>query len=190
METAEILIREAMTKNVLTVSEDVPVTQAARVMEKNNIGSVVVVKGGSPVGIVTERDITYRVVAPDKKPSTVKVKEIMSKPLETIGPDTTITGASKIMATRNIRRLPVIKGDKLLGIVTNKDIVLIAPSQIDILRELSRMRNSATGKELLEKGTCENCGDHGVKLYVVNSSFVCDSCRDNMVSGEQNKDEL
>ncbi len=185
MEAAEILIREAMTKNVKTVKEDVKVTESARIMERNNIGCVVVVKGDVPIGIVTERDITYRVVAPDKKPSTVKVLEIMSKPIETIGPDTTITNASKIMATQNIRRLPVIENDKLLGIVTNRDIDLIAPSQIEILRELSRMRNRVQGAESPEKGTCENCGVHGVKLYTVNSSFVCDSCRDNMVSGEQ-----
>ena len=190
METAEILIREAMTKNVLTVEEDVPVTDVAKVMEKNNIGSVVVVKGDVPVGIVTERDITYRVVAPDKKPSDIKVSDIMSGPIETIGPDTTITQASKIMATQNIRRLPVMENDKLLGIVTNKDIVLIAPGQIEILRELSRMRNRDTGTELPEKGTCENCGDHGVTLFVVNSSFVCDSCRDEMVGGESVKEEL
>lgn len=190
METAEVLIKEAMTKNVLTVTEDVPVTDAARLMKKNNIGSVVIVKGDLPVGIVTERDITYRVVAPDKRPGDVKVSDIMSKPLETIPPETTIVGASKIMAKQNLRRLPVISGDKLIGIITNKDIVLVAPSQIEILREISRMQNRSMGKESLEKGTCENCGDHGVKLSVVNSSFVCDSCRDDMVSGERTKDGL
>ena len=184
METAEILIREAMTKNVKTISEDVAVSEAAEIMEKNNIGSVVVVKGNSPVGIVTERDITYRVVAPDKKPSTVRVSEIMSKPVETIEPDTTITEASKIMAKQNLRRLPVIEDDKLIGIITNKDIVLIAPGQIEILRELSRMRDRASSGETLEKGTCENCGDHGTRLYEVNSTFVCDSCRDDTLGGE------
>jgi CBS domain-containing protein len=190
METVEILIREAMTKNVLTVKEDVLVTDVAKVMEKNNIGCVVVVRGHVPVGIVTERDITYRVVAPNRKPDEVLVRDIMSKPVETISPDTSITQASKIMATQNIRRLPVIGKDKLLGIITNTDIVQVAPSQIEILRELTRMRNTTTGKEPLERGTCENCGDHGVKLFTVNSSFVCDSCRDEMVAGERAKDGL
>jgi CBS domain-containing protein len=184
METAEILIREAMTKDVKTISEDVPVSEAAKLMKKNNIGSVVVVKGDSPVGIVTERDITYRVVAIDKKPSKMKVSKIMSKPVETIGPETTIIGASKIMAKQNLRRLPVIEKDKLVGIVTNKDIVLVAPGQIEILRELSRMRNRTSSGEVLEKGTCENCGDHGVMLFEVNSSFVCDSCRDDIIGVE------
>lgn len=174
----EILVREAMTKTVKTVSGDIPVSEAAKTMEKNNIGSVVIVKGKSPVGIVTERDITYRVVALDKKPSTVKVSKIMSKSVRTIGPNTTITEASKIMAKHNIRRLPVTEGKKLVGIITNKDIVIIAPGQIEILRELSRMRQRASGREVLEKGICENCGEHGVMLYEVNGTFVCDSCRD------------
>jgi CBS domain-containing protein len=190
METVEIPIKDAMTKNVKTVTEDIEVTKAAKIMEKNNIGCVVVVKEGLPVGIVTERDITYRVVAPNKKPSTILVKDIMSKPVETTAPDTTITQASKIMARQNLRRLPVIERDKLLGIITNTDIVQVAPSQIEILRELSRMRDRSAGKESFEKGTCENCGDHGVMLYVVNSSFVCDSCRDDMVAGERAKEGL
>ncbi len=172
------MVREAMTKTVKTVSGDIPVSEAAKTMEKNNIGSVVIVKSKSPVGIVTERDITYRVVALDKKPSTVKVSKIMSKSVRTIGPNTTITEASKIMAKHNIRRLPVTEGKKLVGIITNKDIVIIAPGQIEILRELSRMRQRASGREVLEKGICENCGEHGVMLYEVNGTFVCDSCRD------------
>jgi CBS domain-containing protein len=190
METVVILIREAMTKDVKTIKEDAPVTEAAKVMERNNIGSVIVVRENSPVGIVTERDITYRVVAPDKKPGNVNVKEIMSQPLTTIKPGETITNASKTMAAQNLRRLPVMEKDKLIGIITNTDIMQIAPGQIEILRELTRMRNRVTERELPDKGTCENCGDHGVALFVVNSSFVCESCRDDVVGGESIKEGL
>lgn len=179
MET-EVLIREAMTKTVATVSGDLPVSEAAKLMEQSNIGSVVVVEDKSPVGIVTERDITYRVVALDKKPSTVKVSEIMSKPIKTIKPDTTLTEASKIMAKCNIRRLPVIKDSTLVGIITNKDIVLIAPGQIEILRELSRMRESVSSVEGLQQGTCESCGDYCVRLAEVNGIFACEGCREDL----------
>lgn len=183
MET-EILIREAMTKNVTTVSGEMPVNEAARIMEKNNIGSVIVVEGKSPVGIVTERDITYRVVALDKKPGTVNLSKIMSKSIKAIGPDATLTEASKIMAKYNIRRLPVIEGKDLIGIITNKDIVVIAPGQIEILRELSRMQARVSEEKVLEEGTCENCGGHGGTLYEVNGTFVCENCRDDMLGGE------
>lgn len=183
MET-EILIREAMTKNVTTVSGEMPVNEAAKIMEKNNIGSVIVVEGKSPVGIVTERDITYRVVALDKKPGTVNLSKIMSKSIKAIGPDATLTEASKIMAKYNIRRLPVIEGKDLIGIITNKDIVVIAPGQIEILRELSRMQARVSEEKVLEEGTCENCGGHGGTLYEVNGTFVCENCRDDMLGGE------
>lgn len=183
MET-EILIREAMTKKVTTVSDDLSVSEAAKIMEKRNIGSVIVVKDKSPAGIVTERDITYRVVALDKKPSTVKVSNIMSKPIKTIKPDATLTEASKIMARCNIRRLLVIKDEKLVGIITNKDIVLIAPGQIEILRELSRMRVGEPIEEAFQQGTCETCGDYCVRLAEVNGSFACESCREGMLYGE------
>lgn len=178
----EILIKGVMTKNVVTVSGDMPINEAARIMEKGNIGSVIVVKGDSPVGIVTERDITYRVVSPDKKPSSVKVSEIMSKPVMTIDPGINITEASKIMAKNNLRRLPVMKNGKLAGIITNKDIVLVAPGQIEILRELSRMRGEVSVKERLDKGTCENCGDYGVSISEVNGIFACETCKDELLS--------
>ncbi|MEE8401079.1 MAG: CBS domain-containing protein [Candidatus Hydrothermarchaeaceae archaeon] len=178
----EILIRGIMTKNVVTVSGDMPVSEAARIMEKGNIGSVIVLKGDSPVGIVTERDITYRVVSPDKKPSSVKVSEIMSRPVLTIDPEINITDASKIMAKNNLRRLPVIKNGKLVGIITNKDIVLVAPGQIEILKELSRMRDEVPIREHLDKGTCENCGDYGVGISEVNGIFACENCKDELLS--------
>ncbi len=177
MET-EVLIKDAMTKNVVTVSKDMSICDASKIMEKSNIGSLVVVKGTAPVGIVTERDITYRVVAPDRKPSEVKVVDVMSHPVSTIGPDSTIMKACKAMAKNKLRRLPVIRGGELVGIITNTDIMQIAPGQIDILRELSRMRERSSRREILDRGTCENCGDYGVKLSEVHGTFVCDSCRD------------
>lgn len=183
MET-EILIRETMTKNVTTISVEMSVDEAARIMEEQNIGCVIVVDGKLPVGILTERDITYRVVAPNKKPSTVKVSEIMSEPIKTISPDITLTEASKIMSKSNIRRLPVIEDKVLVGIITTRDILLIAPGQIEILREMSRMRERVSTRETLEEGTCETCGDHGVTLYEVNGTFTCDSCRDHTLGGE------
>jgi CBS domain-containing protein len=179
----DIRVREAMTTNVVTVTKDTSVMKAAKIMLDKNIGSVIVVEDYRPVGIVTERDISYRVVAKDKKPSRVKIGEIMSSPLITVKQNTTLTEASKIMARHNLRRLPVIEGNKLIGIITNKDIVAIAPEQIEILKELSRMKEEPIEKEVPENGTCENCGEYGVKVYEVNGIFVCESCREELGGG-------
>jgi CBS domain-containing protein len=179
----DIRVREAMTTNVVTVTKDTSVMEAAKIMLDKNIGSVIVVEDHKPVGIVTERDISYRVVAKDKRPSRVKIGEIMSSPLITVKQNTTLTEASKIMAKHNLRRLPVIESNKLIGIITNKDIVAIAPEQIEILKELSRMKEEPIEKEVPENGTCENCGEYGVKVYEVNGIFVCESCREELGGG-------
>jgi CBS-domain-containing membrane protein len=84
------------------------------------------------------------------------------------------------MAKNNLRRLPVIDKGKLVGLITNKDILAIAPEQIEILTELSRMKEEPIEKEVPDKGTCENCGDYGVELYEVNGIFVCESCREEL----------
>jgi CBS domain-containing protein len=180
----EIRVREAMTQDVVTVVPETTVDKAAKIMEEKNIGSVVVIEDRKPIGIVTERDISYRVVAKDKKPSKVKVREIMSTPIRTIRQNTSLTDASKIMAKYNLRRLPVVEGKSLVGIITNKDIVAIAPEQIEILKELSRMKEETLVKEVPEEGTCENCGDYGVKVFEVNGIFVCESCKEDMFGGE------
>jgi signal-transduction protein with cAMP-binding, CBS, and nucleotidyltransferase domain len=154
-------------------------------MAQKKRGSVVIVEDNRPIGIVTERDIVFGVVAKDKKPSDVAVRDIMSSPLKYVSPDMTLKQASRIMAKNNIRRLPVIENGKLVGIITNKDILAISPEMLEILEELSRINASQPeSRENLDKGTCEACGDYMVALYEVDGSYVCESCREDMLGGE------
>ncbi len=184
MET-EIKVGEAMEPNVVTIEKDAPVNKAAKIMAQKKIGSIVVMENDKPAGIVTERDIVFGVVAKDKKPSDVLVRDIMSSPLKSVSPDMTLKQASRIMAKYNIRRLPVIENGRLVGIITNKDILAISPEMLEILEELSRINASQPeAKESLEKGTCEECGDYMVTLYEVDGSYVCESCREDMLGGE------
>lgn len=179
----EVRVREAMNKSVITISPDATVAEAAKLMADKNIGCVVVVENEKPVGIVTERDITYCVAATDMKPSLVKVRDIMTRKLITISPDALLVDASKKMVKHNIRRLPVIENDRLVGIISNKDILAIAPGQIEILRELVAMKQEGepVEKEVPERGTCEVCGDHGVRLYLVNGNWVCEDCKEDLM---------
>ncbi|NOZ83124.1 MAG: CBS domain-containing protein [Euryarchaeota archaeon] len=184
----EVMVREAMTRSVVTIEPEATVQKAAKLMADNNIGCVVVVEKGEPVGIVTERDLAYFIADTDLKPSLVKVRDIMSADLKTISPDSTVTEASKLMVKYNIRRLPVIDKGKLVGIITNKDILAIAPGQIEMLREIVAMKGEggiSVHEPEPEKGTCENCGDMGVNLYEVNGTFVCEACREDMLEGEE-----
>lgn len=184
MET-QVKIGEAMEPNVVTVDKRSLVNKAARTMAKNKIGSIVVVEDRRPIGIVTERDIVYGVVAKNLKPSEVEVGVIMSSPLKHVRPEMTLKQASRLMVKNNIRRLPVIQDGKLVGIITDKDILAISPEMLEILEELSRINSSEhTKRESLDRGTCEVCGDYMVSLTEVDGAYVCESCKEDMLGGE------
>jgi len=111
-----------MTRNVKTITPDDTMENAAELMKKHRIGCLVVVRKDKPIGIVTERDITYKIVAGGKGGNT-KVREVMSKNLKTMEEDRSLLDAAKLMAAHVIRRLPVVKSGKLVGIVTIEDIM-------------------------------------------------------------------
>lgn len=92
-------------------------------MVTKNIGAVIVVSGGKPVGIITERDIIERVIRAHKDPSKTKATDIMSSPIITIEFNKTLTDAMKIMREKRIRRLAVTKGGNLTGIITERRIL-------------------------------------------------------------------
>lgn len=118
----EDFVSQIMSKNVITVDASEKVLKALQVMAEKGIGSVVIVKNGKPVGILTERDVAKKLVV-NKEILDKKVEDVMSKPLITVSPDTGIFEALQIMRKNNIRRLPVVKNGKLEGIITEKDLL-------------------------------------------------------------------
>lgn len=113
-------VKDLMTKNVVTIDFCKTVTEAAVLMSEKDVGDLVVMKDNNPVGIVTERDFVRRVIAEGKQ-SCIKISEIMTTPLKVIYPDAPIKEAARRMVSRKIRRLPVIKDNKLVGILTAAD---------------------------------------------------------------------
>ena len=134
-----MIIRDIMAKNIKTVKPDDTVHAAVQKMNKFDIGSVIVVSSGRPVGIITETNIMRRIVEPRMDPATVWVKDIMSSPLTTIDENSAVEEAAKIMVEKRINRLPVMKGDKLVGLISSSDIVKASPMQLGILDELLRV---------------------------------------------------
>ncbi len=115
-------VKDIMTKDVVSIDVSYSVFDAAEIMSSNQLGCLVVLDGEVPVGIVTERDIVRRVCA-KKLPGETKVSEIMSKSLITIDPDASLKEAARVMSSNKIRRLPVVKHDKLVGILVASDFV-------------------------------------------------------------------
>ena len=93
-------------------------------MKKNEVSSIIITdKNGKQIGIITERDIVRRTIADGKDPNTTKATNIMSQPLITVKANSNLFDAIEIMEKNNIRRLPIIKGNLIIGIVTVKDII-------------------------------------------------------------------
>lgn len=136
MVAGTLRVWEIMTKAVKTVGVDANVREVVQKMSEFKIGSIVVVEGKKPVGIVTERDILQKIVAPCVDPNTVGVKEIMSSPLVTANPDFSVEKAARLMAKRKIKTLPIVEDDELVGIVTSMDLIRAAPKLVELLEDL------------------------------------------------------
>jgi CBS domain-containing protein len=115
-------VRELMTTGPTTVEPKTTLGEVATLMKQEDCGSIPVVEGARLVGIVTDRDIVVRGVAAGKDPKTQRVSEVMSANPVTIGPDDDLTDAERKMADRQIRRLPVVEGGKLVGIIVTAQI--------------------------------------------------------------------
>lgn len=111
-----------MRKDIVTVDEDVSVAEASMNMREKGEGCAIILRRGSPIGIITERDVTWKVAGDGLDPKKVKVSEIMSTPLITIDPDADLVEAAKMMDQNKIRRLAVSRKGILYGVLTAIDI--------------------------------------------------------------------
>ena len=117
-----ITVKDIMTKSVISVDSTITVNEAAKMMEDAKVGAVIVMENNTPVGIVTDRDFAVKIVAHAYQ-ITTPVKQIMSSPLIATSSDETVLMVADLMHTRNIRKLPVIDNDQVVGIITSTDLV-------------------------------------------------------------------
>ena len=134
-----MLVKDVMNKNVVVAKAKVTIREASKVMSKYKIGSLVVLKDGDIVGIVTEGDIMES-VASDKNPDTDTIENIMSQKVFTVDPEDTIENAADIMVQNKIKKLPVVEDGKLKGIITASDIVIVEPKLIQSVASLISMK--------------------------------------------------
>ena len=126
-----MMLRDIMEKDIVTVTPDMTVREAAKKMKEEKIGCILVTENGSLKGILTDRDITCMIVADGKDPNYTMVKEIMNCDVVYTSPETDILEAFKIMAGHKIRRLPLKFNGKLEGIVSISDIAPILKNEMD-----------------------------------------------------------
>jgi CBS domain-containing protein len=105
------------------VSPDESVFQAISVMADKGIGALVVIAGETVVGIISERDYARKVVLQGKSSKDTRVRDIMTSPVFSVGPNHTVDDCMRIVTTKRIRHLPVVQGEKVVGIVSIGDLV-------------------------------------------------------------------
>lgn len=125
-------------RNVISVECDTPVRDAVRLLAVNRIGSVPVLRAGKVVGIMSERDVIYRLAGDGDWVLDWKVEEIMTSPAITVTRDVSALGALSQMSKKRIRHLPVVDGDQLIGIVSIGDLVAYRINRIE--QEAEAMR--------------------------------------------------
>ena len=116
-------VKHIMTREIISVESNVSVSEVGTTMVKNNIGAVVVTKNEMPIGIITEVDIIKRCCIGKVCSEDIKAEEVMASPLITIEADAAIGEAAKIMSDKDIRRLLVTEKGKVVGIITEKDVL-------------------------------------------------------------------
>ncbi len=116
-------VKDAMTSNPCTIDADQTVEYAARMMKQENVGLAPIVEGDRLVGTLTDRDIVVRVVVEGRDPKTVKVRDVASKDIVTIDPQQDLDEALRLMASHQVRRLPVVEEDgRVVGVLAQADV--------------------------------------------------------------------
>lgn len=135
--------KDVMVKDVVKVNSCTLVDNAVKMMNKNNIGCLIIEDNGEARGIVTQRDLLEKVLEKAKDPRKLVVSDIMTKRLVVGNPDMEIHEAAKLMFKRKIKKLPIVENGKLIGLITLTNIartVSVDQEMIDMVEKLSNMR--------------------------------------------------
>ena len=172
-----IFVKDIMSKPVQKIDLDDSAELAGQMMAKARIDSIIVVRKGSPIGMITDSDLIKKLVAKNITPASIKVREIMSEPLVSVSPDDSVLDASRKMMRNNIKRLPVISSGDLVGILSTTDIARTVPEMEDMLEYKLKTKDLPTViKEPNTAGICDSCDNYSEALILKNGQWLCTSC--------------
>lgn len=181
-----IKVGDVMTRNFVSVSSETSLTDCAKEMMKKRVGSLILKDSNKLVGLLTEKDIIWALTKTGNKNfSKIKAGDVASRKIATIKPGAELNEAMSRMKKLKFRRLPVVSGGNVLGMLTLKDILRISPElMVDVdfsgkikeeSEKLKRMKNTRWIKE----GECEECGNFNI-LYKTDGRLMCEQCREEM----------
>jgi CBS domain-containing protein len=178
-----MVVKDVMTSPVITVNEDGIVHELTKLMDKNDVGCIIVTdKEGRPVGIITERDLITRVLAKNLLANKVKAKKVMTSPLLTIDPDEPLAEAARKMSRLNVRRLGVIYKGNLVGLISSKDILAVTPELLETIQEQAKINKEPVPEEEVPEsspltGYCDHCGRWSDSIKEVEGQLLCEECQ-------------
>jgi len=166
-----------MSTNVVKTTKDKTISEIAKTLNQYRIGGLPVVNSrGNLIGLITERDIMQDVIAKDKKPSRVTVGEIMSTKLVTATKFEDISEIAKKIRMHDLTRIPVVEGKKIIGFITNKDVLEQGIPLVDLILEQARIKGPQDKRNAPNAlGKCEICGTNG-NLRFDRDLFICEDC--------------
>jgi CBS domain-containing protein len=171
-----IKVGDVMGKGVVTIGPNDTVRKACEVMVRHDLSGITVFEKGKVVGMLTQGDLV-NMIAAGETPSKTKVKEVMGKKLIMVGPDVDISEAAEAMVKAKVKRLPVTRNGKLIGVITQTDIVKISPSVYDLIFEKAQVEKAPLiESEMGMAGECEECDNYSESLRNVNGTLVCEEC--------------
>jgi len=174
--TSGIRAIDIMSHKVVTANQNMTIFEAAKLMNKHRIGGLPVCEGEKLIGLLTERDIMMKVIAVDKHPSKITVRQVMNSPLKAHGEKfEDITSLAHKLNEHDISRVPILHDGKLVGMVTNKDILEHAPHLLENFLERERMAAKGRPEHPAAFGICERCALSGHLHYTLDG-FMCDDC--------------
>ncbi len=174
-----------MNKTVIVMDINSNIQSIAMEMVNCEAGSVIITENRKAIGIITERDLVKNIVAEDRRPSKVNASEIFSTPLITIEPEKSVVEASEIMLKANIKRLPVLEKDTIIGVISTTDILMVTPGLNTILKDLIDMNRETllsipSIEEISEEfstGICESCETYSSDLKFMDGKYLCGKCQ-------------
>ncbi len=173
----EVEIKEVMTDGVIAVEKDKTIVEAARLLKEENIRGLVVVDDGEAVGVIVCRDIVYDIVSQNKDPRDVTVENVMSTDLIVAEEDEVLDEVAMAMIRNEVSRIPVVRNDMLVGILTQSDIIRAWPGFAEIMEEEQELDAEATPRPEKQSGTCESCENYSENLMESEGMLMCPECR-------------
>lgn len=170
-----ILVADAMSGSPVTVPLTFTILDCAKTMMKKKVGSLLILKDDKLEGIITEKDLVH-FIAKALNPKEIKVRDLMTKKIQSISPQEDLYEALLKMKREKVRRLPVLNNKKLVGMLTLNDILRIQPALIDLMVEKGNIRLKDDKEKSIE-GTCEVCENFS-QLYEVDDQYMCEECKE------------